>query len=168
MQLFQPHFHPSTVFDIFQLRIDINRQLHFSVKHSSHLTLEIMADGWGTTASASGWGNETTTDAPANDDAWAGGGDGNNDGGGEDAGDAKPVPPPLPFERRDAPIAKWEETQAYDYEALATGTTGDWAGNEQVYHWDGEVGDIGPESKALEQILFGNEEERDTDFDFDK
>ncbi|KAH6647069.1 P-loop containing nucleoside triphosphate hydrolase protein [Truncatella angustata] len=124
--------------------------------------------GWGTeeaapTADASGWGNDTTTDGGT----WGGGADaGANDG---DEAVAKPAPPPFPIEKREAPIGEWEEKQAYDYVELATGTT-DWASNAQVYHWDGEIGDVGPESAEVEKILFGNEEERGHDeiIDFKK
>ncbi|KAK6069706.1 ATP-dependent RNA helicase DED1-like protein 2 [Seiridium cupressi] len=121
-----------------------------------------MSDGWGneagTPADAGGWGDNTTTNTNSGADAW-GTGDEPHAGDG-DAIDSKPAAPPLPFERREAPIAEWQEKKAYDYEAYATGSTGEWAGNAQVYEWDGEEGDIGPESAELEKILFGTEEER--------
>ncbi|ETS78481.1 hypothetical protein PFICI_10543 [Pestalotiopsis fici W106-1] len=97
------------------------------------------------------WGPEPTADADTGD--W---GVGTGDAGIDDA-DFKPVPPPLPFEHRDAPVAEWEKTTPYDYQAMATNDTGDWDGNAQVYYWDGEMGDIGPEHPELEKALFGEE-----------
>lgn len=155
----------------------VDAKLTLSSLRQEHLLLffDVMSEGWGNDAATTadgGWGKETTTDAPAGGGAWGGGGDGDGNGengdGGNDTGDDKPVPPPFPIERRDAPKAEWKETKAYDYEVFATGSSGEWAGNEQVYYWDGEVGDIGPASEALEKVLFGDEEERDTNLDFDK
>lgn len=48
----------------------------------------------------------------------------------------------------------------YDYENL-NGRDGDYDGNAQVYHWDGEEGDLGPEFSELEAELFGPPEKRD-------
>lgn len=48
----------------------------------------------------------------------------------------------------------------YDYENL-NGRDGDYDGNAQVYHWDGEEGDLGPEFHELEAELFGPPEKRD-------
>jgi ATP-dependent RNA helicase DDX3X len=100
---------------------------------------------------ADSWGNTTTTDTCADGGVWG--------AAGEDTTEVKQAPPPLPFEHREAPIAEWEKKTAYNYQAYATGET-EWASNAQVYHWDGEEGDIGPESLELEKILFGNEEDR--------
>lgn len=111
-----------------------------------------MSDGWGnaaTTGAAGDWGVHDTNDAPStntNDDT-------------HDSPEVKPKPAPLPFERRKAPIAEWEKKKAYDYTELAAGT-GEWAGNAAVYQWDGETGDVGPEDRELENILFGKEDER--------
>jgi hypothetical protein len=127
-----------------------------------HLSFDIMSDGWGNgatvTADTGGWANDTTTNAPDDGGAW--GVDNGADDGGDDGAESKPAPPPLPFERREAPVAEWKEKKAYDYEAYAAGSTGNWAGNAQIYEWDGEQGDVGPEVPELEKILFGKEEER--------
>jgi ATP-dependent RNA helicase DDX3X len=97
------------------------------------------------------WGPEPTAGADAGD--W---GAGSGDAGFGET-ETKPAPPPLPFEHRDAPIAEWEKTTAYDYEALASRENEDWDGNAQVYQWDGDEGDVGPEHPELEKILFGEQ-----------
>ncbi|KAF7531783.1 hypothetical protein G7054_g8568 [Neopestalotiopsis clavispora] len=97
------------------------------------------------------WGPEPTAGADAGD--W---GAGSGDAGFGET-ETKPAPPPLPFEHRDAPIAEWEKTTAYDYEALASRENEDWDGNAQVYQWDGDEGDVGPEHHELEKILFGEQ-----------
>ncbi|KAK6193652.1 hypothetical protein LQW54_012235 [Pestalotiopsis sp. IQ-011] len=90
-----------------------------------------------------------------------------NNGAGDDFPEAEPkaAPPPLPFEHREGPIAEWEKKTAYNYDAMANGSD-DWDGNAQVYFWDGEVGDVGPEHPELEKALFGEERLDNEPIDF--
>lgn len=104
------------------------------------------------------WDPQPSADAA---DDW-----GNN--GADDFGEAeaKPAPPPLPFEHREGPIAEWEKTTAYNYDA--PNDSDDWDGNAQVYFWDGEVGDVGPEHPELEKALFGEERLDNEPIDFSR
>ena len=61
-------------------------------------------------------------------------------------GDNRPV--------REAPDG-WVQATPYNYEEYGEGGSAEWASNAQVYEWDGEAGDIGPEFPALEVELFG-------------
>lgn len=78
--------------------------------------------------------------------------------------------------------AHWAEPQKYDYEtynaasntqrtapAAEEGTAEEmpsWAANAIKYEWSDEYGDVGPEHKELERMLFGDEHkmERGTEF----
>lgn len=112
--------------------------------------------------SGDGWGNETAAEPTADAGGWV-------EGDGEEITEIKAAPPPLPWERRDAPVHEWEKPRNYDYEGFNSGTTGDWEGNGAVYHWDGEEGDVGPEHTELEAILFGDPDKRDPQgLDFSK
>jgi len=67
----------------------------------------------------------------------------------------------------------WVEKSAYNYDVYTKSSkevegdkasfeangveVGEWAGNAEVYKWDGEIGDIGPRFEALEKQLFGGE-----------
>ncbi|KAK6856864.1 ATP-dependent RNA helicase DED1 [Apiospora arundinis] len=101
----------------------------------------------------SGWGtNEPTDGAPAGD-AW--GVSDMQDALGES--EPKPAPPPLPFERLDAPKHKWADPVEYSYTEDANG---EWDGNAMCYQFDGDEGDVGPEVPELEDIIFGKPEDR--------
>ncbi|KAI1881887.1 hypothetical protein JX265_000713 [Neoarthrinium moseri] len=127
----------------------------------------------------SGWGNDTAPEQPAAA-GWGNGADtrSGDNGDGLGASEEKPAPPPLPWEHREAPKSDWVKKTAYNYANYnddgagapdVTVTTVDWESNAQVYHYDGEEGDVGPVHTQLETILFGNEDERDpTGIDFTK
>lgn len=57
--------------------------------------------------------------------------------------------------------SKWSKPKAYDYTTMDGPERNDvYEGNAQVYEWDGEEGDIGPEHPQLELELFGTPEDR--------
>lgn len=69
-------------------------------------------------------------------------------------------------EQQKAPQAYWGEKTANNYDE---DQDVEWDGNVQVYEWDGEEGDLGPEHPDLETQLFGNPQTRDAQgVDFDK
>ena len=110
----------------------------------------------------SGWGFDANTGDPhMGDTNNASGGDSWATGDLQDAlpEEAKAVPPPLPFERRDAPVQSWVSPTSYDYQSYENGDV-EWDGNGRVYHWDGKLGDIGPEHPELELAIFGKPEDR--------
>lgn len=107
----------------------------------------------------SGWDD----DAPAKgaDSGWATG----EDHGSEEA----KAPRPSPFPHLDAPAGQWEETKAYSYDKFVDDANGEWDGNAEVYHYDGENGDVGPKIERLEIDIFGKADERDSGgIEFDK
>lgn len=55
--------------------------------------------------------------------------------------------------------AGWTETTAFDYGEFQRtgGNDADWRGAAKKYEWNDEYGDVGPEIKELEDILFGGE-----------
>ncbi len=54
----------------------------------------------------------------------------------------------------------WVQATPYNYQEYGKDASGEWASNAQVYEWDGETGDIGPEFPALETELFGEPGQR--------
>ena len=65
--------------------------------------------------------------------------------------------------------AKWAEPQGFNYEAYNADSkekrealepnqsTPVWAANAVKYEWSEEYGDVGPEFKELEEVLFGDQ-----------
>ncbi|KAI1867820.1 uncharacterized protein JN550_006961 [Neoarthrinium moseri] len=126
----------------------------------------------------SSWGNDTATEQPAA----TGWGNGTDTGGGDNGDGSAALLRRSPLvtnaTHTEAPMSDWVEKTAYNYANYnddgagapdVTSITDDWGGNTQVYHYDGEEGDLGPVHPPLEKILFGNEDERElTVIDFTK
>ena len=53
----------------------------------------------------------------------------------------------------------WAAQQKFDYESYVSreADPSTWASNAQKYEWKDEYGDVGPEHKELEEILFKNQ-----------
>lgn len=63
-------------------------------------------------------------------------------------------------EKNGAEPEGWVEAQPYNYDAYSRDGPGDWEGNAQVYEYNGELGEVGPEHPELELMLFGKASER--------
>lgn len=83
---------------------------------------------------------------------------------GFDVGVKPELYPDFEPERQKIKDAGWVESTPYNYEVVdkgdPNGVLRDWAGNAKVYEWNGEEGDVGPESEELERELFGDPDKR--------
>lgn len=116
-------------------------------------------------------GGDWKDEAVALDTAAPGGGDGTvAEDHGFDIGVKPELHPGYDPERQQIKEAGWVESTPYSYEVVdqdPTKALRDWAGNATVYEWDGEQGEVGPESQELELELFGDPEKRSgTGIDF--
>jgi ATP-dependent RNA helicase DDX3X len=68
---------------------------------------------------------------------------------------------PTDLEPDDNPSEPWGEKTAYEYNESGER---EWDGSAQVYEWDGEEGDLGPEHPELEKVLFGDTKPAGIDF----
>ena len=73
--------------------------------------------------------------------------------------------------------AKWATPQGFDYAKYNAGPSEsdrpqedhlNWAANAAKYEWKDDYGDIGPEHKGLEEMLFGNEHQVQQGEEFSK
>ena len=80
--------------------------------------------------------------------------------------------------------AKWGTPEGYDYTRYTTGPSdktapasepdqpqadaSTWAANAVRYVWEEEFGDVGPQHKELERILFGDEHKMEQGEEFSK
>jgi len=74
----------------------------------------------------------------------------------------------------------WSEPQKYDYKSYNAGTREEceaveaahelpaWASNAIKYEWKEEYGDVGPEHKELEKMLFQDQNRMESGIEFDK
>ncbi|KAK0717099.1 P-loop containing nucleoside triphosphate hydrolase protein [Lasiosphaeria miniovina] len=89
------------------------------------------------------------------------------DGGAKVANDKdETTDPPKVVQKIPEALAGWAPLTPYDYNNEAPT---EWDGNAAVYHWDGELGEVGPEHADLEIQLFGPPNRRQSQgIDFSK
>jgi len=113
----------------------------------------------------SDWGTNNTNgnDAEAERPVTPGPDAPEGDGSGTAAGPA-PAPVDWDAEKEKIKSAGWITQVPYDYAKYETGPHefDKWESNAQVYEWDGEEGDLGPEFPELELELFGDPKLRGT------